>query len=256
MKLPRLCLALIISCFALGAVARAADTSTRVYEMRTYIATPGKTAALLARFRDHTVRLFEKHGMVNVAYWVPTDAKDGSADKLVYILAHASRDAAKASWKSFIADPEWKAAAAASEKDGKILASLESVYLTPTDFSAPMDAGNGAGKRVFELRTYTAADGKLADLDARFRNHTMALFKKHGITNLGYFHPVDADKGAANTLIYFLAYPSRDAATAAWKNFREDAAWTKARTESEKNGKLTAKTSSVFLQATDFSKVK
>ena len=82
-----------------------------------------------------------------------------------------------------------------------------------------MTAGNGKGMRIFELRTYTAPEGKLGELDARFSNHTVALFQKHGITNLGYFHPADADKGAANTLVYFIAHKSRDAATA--KGFRD-----------------------------------
>ena len=94
------------------------------------------------------------------------------------------------------------------------------------------------------------------DLQTRFRDHTLALFKKHGMTNLGYFHATDADKGAANTLLYFLAYPSRDAATASWKNFREDAAWVKARTDSEKDGKIVAKADSLFLKPVDFSAIK
>lgn len=257
MKMPRLCLALVLTCFAIVAIARSAEPSARVYELRTYTAAPGKTAAMLARFRDHTLRIFEKHGMVNVGYWVPADEKDGAADKLVYLLAHQSRDAAKASWKSFGADPQWREVQKKSEAGGKIVAKVESVFLAPTDYSKLMDAGNGKGaSRVFELRTYTAAEGKLASLDARFRDHTVALFVKHGITNLGYFHPVDADKGAANTLIYFIAHRNRDAATASWKSFREDAAWVKARTESEKEGKLTTKVEWVFLTPADFSKLK
>ena len=120
-----------------------------------------------------------------------------------------------------------------------------------------MDAGNAkGGQRVFELRTYAAMEGELGALDARFRDHTVALFKKHGITNLGYFHPTDADKGAANTLIYFLAHPSREAAAASFKAFREDPDWVKVRTTSEKDGKLTTKVESVFLKPVDFSLVK
>ena len=258
MKLPRFSLALLLAWFATMAVAPAADDSTRVYELRTYTATPGNGAAVVARFRNHTTKLFEKHGMVNVGYWVPADEKDGAADKLIYLLEHKSREAAAASWKAFSADPEWQAVVKTTEANGKIVAKADRVYLTATNFSKPMDAGKGQGaKRVFELRTYTAAEGKLAGLDARFRDHTIALFAKHGITNLGYFHPADANKGADNTLIYFLAFPSRDAAAAAWKAFRDDPAWTKARTESEKGGKLTGKApESVYLNPTDFSKIK
>jgi hypothetical protein len=256
MKIPRFFLTLVLS--LLGTVAAfAADTSARVYELRTYTATPGNEPAVLARFREHTMRIFEKHGMVNVGYWVPADAKDGAGEKLVYLLQHASRDAAKASWKSFNADPEWQAVRKKSEANGKIVAKAESVFLAPTDYSKAMDAGKRAGAaRVFEMRTYTAADGKLANLDARFRDHTLALFARHGITNLGYFHPTDADKGAANTLVYFLAHPSREAATAAWQKFRDDPDWVKARTASEKHGKLTTKVESVFLIPTDFSPLK
>ena len=257
MKPTRFGLSLTLAWLATFAVATAAADTSRVYELRTYTATPGNGAAVVARFRDHTVKLFEKHGMVNVGYWVPADAKDGAADKLIYLLEHQSREAAKASWKAFMADPAWKAVVKSTEANGKIVAKAEAVYLAATDFSKPMDSGNGKGTRVFEMRTYTAAEGKLAALDARFRDHTIALFPKHGITNLGYFHPLDADKGAGTTLIYFLAFKSRDAAAASWKSFRDDPAWAKARTASEKDGKLTGKSSeSVYLLPTDFSRIK
>ena len=260
MKTPRLGFFLLLAgALALAATfGRAAESAGLVYELRTYTTHPGKMPDLMARFRDHTRRIFEKHGMVNIAYWAPADAKDGAADKLVYLLAHKSRDAAMAAWKAFSADPEWQDVAKKSELNGKIVAKVDRLFLSATDFTRAMDAGNKAGgpPRVFEMRTYTATEGKLAAVDARFRDHTIGLFAKHGITNLGYFHPTDADKGAASTLVYFLAYPSRDAATASWKNFREDAAWVKARTESEKDGKIVAKADSLFLTAVDFSAVK
>lgn len=253
---PRFCLTLALV-FGAMISALAADSTARVYELRTYTAAPGKLGALQARFRDHTLKIFERHGMVNVGYWVPAEDKDGAADKLIYLLEHKSRDAAKASWKAFGADPEWKDVSKKTQADGRIVAKVESTFLIPTDFSRPMNAGKGSGApRVFELRTYTAAEGKLADLDARFRDHTLALFAKHGITNLGYFHPADADKGATNTLIYFLAHKSRTAADASWKAFRDDPGWVKARTASEKNGKLTAKVESVFLTPVDYSPLK
>ena len=158
--------------------------------------------------------------------------------------------------QAFVADPDWKAVAKATEAAGKIVAGIESVFLANTDFTAPMDAGNGGAERVFELRTYLAAPGKLPGLDARFRDHTRAIFARHGMTNLGYFHPVDEKSGAGTTLIYFLAYPSREAAAAAWKGFRDDPAWVKARTASEKEGKLTAKVTSVYLKPADFSRIR
>ena len=256
MKFTRTFLAFLVAGLATISAAYSAHDAP-VYELRTYTATPGNLSAVNARFRDHTVKLFEKHGMVNVGYWTPIDDKDGADDKLIYLLEHKSREAAAASWKAFVADPAWKEVQKKTDANGKIVAKVDSVFLTPTDYSKMMNAGNGKGAgRVFEMRTYTAADGKLGDLDARFRDHTLALFKKHGITNLGYYHPMDANKGAATTLVYFIAHPSQDAATAAWKAFRDDADWKKAREASEKNGKLTAKVESVFLKPTDYSALK
>lgn len=113
----------------------AAAQSNRVFELRTYYTLPGRLPNLLARFRDHTVKLFEKHGMTNVGYWVPADAP-GSENTLIYVLAHASRDAAKKSWDAFRTDPAWLKARAESEKDGKIVDKVEAVYLNPVDFSA------------------------------------------------------------------------------------------------------------------------
>ena len=238
--------------------AQAASSSGPVYELRTYTSPPGKRDALIARFRDHTVKLFEKHGMKNVGYWVPAESKDGGDDKLVYLLEHKSREAAAASWKAFQADPVWKDVNKKTTANGKIVSKVDSVYMTPTDYSKRMTAGakKGGAERVFELRTYTTPEGKLPNLDARFRDHTVKLFEKHGMTNLGYFHPTDADKGAGKTLIYFLAHKSREAAAESFKAFREDPEWVKARTSSEKDGKITAKVESLFLKPVDFSAIK
>lgn len=108
-----------------------------VYELRTYTTEEGRLPALHARFRDHTVKLFEKHGMKNVIYLTPIDAEGKPVgNKLVYLLAHKSQAAAKASFDSFRQDPDWKAARDASEKDGKILAiPPESQFYVPTDYS-------------------------------------------------------------------------------------------------------------------------
>lgn len=107
-----------------------------VYELRTYIASPRRLEPLNDRFRNHTLGLFEKHGMKNVLYTVPTDEDAGASDTLVYLLAHENRDAAAASWKAFGGDPEWQKVKSASEADGTKLASkVVSVYLVPTPFS-------------------------------------------------------------------------------------------------------------------------
>ena len=103
--------------------------------MRTYHASPGKLNALHARFRDHTNKLFVKHGIELIGYWTPTD-EPRSKDTLIYILAYADREAREKAWKDFQADPDWVKAKAESEKDGPLLARPpESVFMSPTDFS-------------------------------------------------------------------------------------------------------------------------
>lgn len=111
------------------------------------------------------------------------------------------------------------------------------------------------GKRVFELRTYTAPDGKLGDLHARFRNHTMRIFKKHGMENIAYFAPQDAPL-SQNTMVYLIAHPSREAAKQNWAAFGKDPEWQKVAQETQVNGKIVAKVESVFLDATDYSPLK
>ena len=106
----------------------------RVYELRTYTTEPGRLEALKIRFRDHTIRIFNKHGMESVGYWVPQDPEH-SQNTLIYILAHPSREAAEKNWKEFLDDPEWKKVAADSEKDGKIVQKVDRVWMDPTEFS-------------------------------------------------------------------------------------------------------------------------
>ncbi len=110
--------------------------------------------------------------------------------------------------------------------------------------------------RCYEIRTYYAAPGKLEELHARFRNHTMKLFKKHGMQVVGFWGPTDKEAGAENTLVYVLAFKNREARDKAWKDFVADPEWVAARKESEKNGKLTDKVESAILLSTDYSPVK
>ena len=108
-----------------------------VYELRVYHCYEGKLPDLLRRFREHTTKIFEKHGMKNIAYWTPMDEPQKSRT-LVYIIAHASREAATANWKAFGEDPEWQAVQKASEANGKIVEKVDSTFLVLTDFSPPM----------------------------------------------------------------------------------------------------------------------
>jgi hypothetical protein len=107
---------------------------TRVFELRTYTAIPGRIEALHARFRNHTIRLFEKHHMTVIGFWRPTDEQQAKR-QLVYLLAFPSQDAAAKSWKDFQADPEWKVVKEASEQNGKLVEKIDSVFLNPTEYS-------------------------------------------------------------------------------------------------------------------------
>jgi hypothetical protein len=123
-----------LALFSEATRAGAAQTSTAVYELRIYHAYDGKLDALLARFREHTTKLFEKHGMKNIAYWTPTD--DPLKGKtLVYVIAHASREAAAANWKAFGEDPEWVSVRDKSEANGKLVEKVDSTFMVLTDFS-------------------------------------------------------------------------------------------------------------------------
>ena len=117
-----------------GARGDAGEGSGAVYELRVYHAAPGKLPDLLARFRDHTTKLFERHGLENVAYWTPTD--DPEKDKtLIYILRHPSREDAAKNWKAFQDDPEWKSVKEKSEANGPLVEKVDSTYMAMTDFS-------------------------------------------------------------------------------------------------------------------------
>jgi hypothetical protein len=106
---------------------------SRVYELRTYTCYDGKLDALKARFRDNTIRIFKKHGIESVGYWVPEDER--SKNTLIYIVVHPSKEAADKNWKAFQDDPEWKKVAAESEANGKIVEKVVSVFMDPTEFS-------------------------------------------------------------------------------------------------------------------------
>lgn len=111
-----------------------AQTNNRVFELRTYTTNEGKLTDLNKRFRDHTMEIFKRHGMTNIAYWTPED-KPLSENTLIYVLAHESREAAKKSWDAFRNDPEWKKVSAASEEHGKIVTHVDSKFMDPTDYS-------------------------------------------------------------------------------------------------------------------------
>jgi hypothetical protein len=110
------------------------QAANRVFELRTYTAPEGKLGALHTRFRDHTMRIFQRHGMTNVGYWTPQDTTLNE-NTLVYLLSHPSRAAADQAWRDFSADSEWQRVSEESQRDGRIVSQVVRMYLDPTDFS-------------------------------------------------------------------------------------------------------------------------
>lgn len=124
--------AMLLMCLSFYSLSHEHAKDAPVFEMRTYTTFEGKLSELDERFRNHTVALFEKHGMRNIGYWIPTD----KPNTLIYILAHKSKAAASQSWKAFVDDPEWQSAYKASIKDGNLVSNIDSVFMNATDYSA------------------------------------------------------------------------------------------------------------------------
>ena len=236
----------------LAAFLRAEDT--RCYELRIYTANEGKLAALQARFKDHTCKLFEKHELTNVGYWVPVDKSD---NRLIYVISSPNRAAHKKSWKAFLNDSDWKKAYKASTKDGALVAKIDSTFMSATDYSPAVKPVITKKIRMFELRTYTTAPDRLKNLHGRFRDHTCKIFEKNGMKNVAYWTPTDANKGKSNTLIYIIShFGTTDQAKKNWAGFGGDPDWQKARATSEVDGKILAKRPArLYLTATDFSPI-
>jgi len=229
----------------------AQKVDSRYFELRIYYCNPGRLDALIQRFQNHTTKIFEKHGMENIGYWVPV-TNDKNA--LYYILAFPSKEAREKSWAAFMADPKWKEVQAKSEEDGKIIESIVSVEMKASEIMPKLKPGKGNG-RLFELRTYTCLPGRLPNLTTRFKDHTLKLFEKQGMENLMYFNTVEKD-GAQSKLVYLLGHKNQEAATKSWEAFRADPVWIAARDASEKDGKIVEKVESVYLTPLPFSKIK
>lgn len=248
MKRPLALLAALL-CLLVTTV-RAEDAP--VFELRTYYAAEGKLDDLVARFQNHTLAFFEKYGFSNVFYGIPTENPD---NLLIYLISSPNLKTHQANWAAFQADPEWIAAKASTEVDGKLVAKVDSLFLAATDYSPLLKIESHSPPRQLELRTYTTNEGKLPNLDARFRDYTIRLFEKYGITNVGYFHPLSDQPGATNTLVYLLAHADDAARQASYKAFGQDPEWQSARKASEEAGPLLIKDGikSIPMVPTDYS---
>lgn len=234
-----------VSLFALRLAEAQPKVNTPYYEMRVCWAAEGKLPELLKAYQETVLKLLEKHHIKSVGYWVPVDNKES---KLVCLLSYANAEARETAWKTMSKDPAWKKTKLALEP-GAMVSKIESSFFLETDYS-PADFSSQAG-RVFELRIYTTTPYNLGLLNARFRNHTLALFSKYGMTNLLYMTPV----GNHNNLTYFLSHASAEAAKASFTAFVADEGWKKAKDASEvlANGPITSDIKSEFLVPTDFS---
>ena len=243
---------LLVSAIFLATYAFAArPKDERLFELRIYYAEPGKLDALIERFQKHTTKLFKKHGMENIGYWLPIH---NEPNQLVYVLAYPNLAAREAAWKAFGSDPEWKKVQQASEANGKIVNKVDSYFMAATDFS-PKIRSSKKKNRVFELRTYTAGPGKLDDLQTRFRNHTLALFEKYDMVNIAYWTTIEKEK-VQPKLVYILAHDSEEKGKQMFENFRKSPEWVKVKAESEKNGVLAEKVESVYMRALKFSRIR
>lgn len=197
-------------------------TQGKLYELRMYTTHPGKLPNLHARFRDHTMKIFEKHGMENIIYWtVSKGTKEDGDDKenmLVYIIAHKDIESQKASWKAFREDPEWKAVQTESEADGTLLAKPpRAILMTETEFSAADEEPNAdsdALPRLWELRQYNDGPERVPHTVDRFAFGEKELFTKQGMQTVKFWTASDD-----SAFIYLLAHKDRDAATASWAGF-------------------------------------
>ncbi len=270
-----------IASFAMNAISQ--DSSSAIYELRSYVSEPGRQADVLKLIEGGGMTFMKKHQLNLVAAWVPADVKD---ERVFTLVSHKNKSTCDASWTAFQNDPAWKEVVQKSVVDGKKpVKSIERVFMSVNDYSPSLNM-KPAGERVFELRTYIASKGNLAGLNARFRNHTLKLFEKHGMTNIMYWSALDGEPltcgklleavspigkadakidvnapAAGNSLIYFITHASEDAAKESFGKFRVDPLWEKVRTESEANAggmSLTADggVKSLFLKATNFSPLK
>jgi hypothetical protein len=215
-----------------------------IHEWRTYEAMPGKLPALHTHL-EVAAELFKKHGLGVLGFWTE---EIGTGGQVNYMWIYEDLEERQKKLAAFGADPAWKKQVAEeTEKEGgPVVARTHNIMLQATPYSpVPRLKAN-----VQELRIYEAMPGRLPDLHNRFANHTLRLFEKHGMANIGYWTEVF---GTSNRLVYMLGYPTLADREKSWAAFQSDRDWHQARTESEKNGSLVAKIYTRILRPTAYS---
>lgn len=214
-----------------------------IHEWRTYEAMPGKVAALSTHL-EVAAGLFKKHGLGVVGFWTEDV---GTGGQITYMWTYANFEERQKKLAAFASDDAWKQQVAEeTAKEGVIVARIHNTMLQSTPYS-PEPQLKG---KIQEWRIYDAVPGKLPDLHNRFANHTLKLFEKHGMENIGYWTEVF---GTSNRLVYMLGYPSLGDREKSWASFMKDPDWQHARAESEKNGTLVAKVANRMLRPTAYS---
>ena len=214
-----------------------------IYEWRTYEALPGKLPALHTPL-EVAAGLFQKHGLGVLGFWIE---EIGASGQVTYMWRYTTLEDRQQKLAAFGADPAWQQQVAEeTAKEGVIVARIHNTLLQLTPYSpAPQ-----LRTKVQEWRIYEAMPGRLPDLHTRFATHTLRLFAKHGMDNIGYWTEVF---GTSNRLVYMLGYPSLGEREKSWTAFQRDPDWQTARTESEKNGTLVAKAYNQILRPTPYS---
>lgn len=186
---------------------------------------------------------FKKHGIGMLGFWT---AEIGTSNQLTYILNFDSMADREKKWAAFGADRGWQEVRAETESEGPFVSSITNTFLRLTPYSMEPDISSN----VQDLGVYHAMPGKLPALHDRFANHTINLFKKHGIENVGYW---TNDVGTSNELVYMLGYAGLGDREKSWAAFGADPDWQKARAESEKDGPLVRQSQSSILRLTPYS---
>lgn len=223
---------------------------SKYFEMRTYTAAEGKMPDLIKRFENHTLKLFKKNGIENVAYFISEEHPDQT---LTFILGYPDEASRDVLWNKFANDPAWIAAKNASEVNGGLVQKVDQTFMVwadnLNDHKKPKPSG------IFQMRTYYCLPGRIENIQTRFRDHTRALFEKQGLKNYPYWLTVEKD-GAQPKLVYILGHDSKEAYNEAFKRFVADPDWIKARDASEADGKIVEKIDAVFYTALPFSPMK
>ena len=192
--------------------------------------------------------------MEPVGYWLPIHGTAKEKRRFIYILKHQSRYAAYKNWNTFTHDPEWKRGVLDQPEFQRLLSQRPtSIFMTLNDYSKKVPTLSNKVGGIYELRTYTTAENKLAALNARFANHTAKIFTKHGMSNVGYWTPYDHPE-SKNTLIYLIKHESREKADINWRAFSQDSDWKQVARDSQRQGKLLKRNpEKLYLKPLDFS---